>query len=68
MDFVFSGLDSSVATDIESSFAKSGIPVISNAKNYRQDPTVPLLIPEVNPDHISLIQVKTLAKMARGGL
>lgn len=55
VDFVFSGLDSSVATEIEADFAKSGIPVISNAKNFRTDPTVPLLIPEVNPDHIELI-------------
>lgn len=56
VDFVFSGLDSSVATEIEADFAKAGIPVISNAKNYRTDPTVPLLIPEVNPGHIELIR------------
>ncbi len=55
VDFVFSGLDSSVASEIESDFAGAGIPVISNAKNYRTDPTVPLLVPEVNPDHIELI-------------
>ena len=66
VDFVFSGLDSSVATDIESSFAKSGIPVISNAKNYRQDPTVPLLIPEVNPDHISLISSQNFSQDGSG--
>lgn len=56
VDFVFSGLDSSVATKIERSFAEAGIPVISNAKNYRMDKTVPLLIPEVNPEHIALIR------------
>lgn len=55
-DFVFSGLDSSVATELESQFASQGLPVISNAKNFRSDPTVPLLIPEVNPDHLCLIQ------------
>jgi len=59
INFVFSGLDSSVAGDIELAFAKSGIPVISNAKNFRADPTVPLLIPEVNPDHIQLIDTQT---------
>ena len=59
INFVFSGLDSSVAGDIELAFAKSGIPVISNAKNFRTDPTVPLLIPEVNPDHIQLIDTQT---------
>ncbi len=58
VDFVFSGLDSSVATEIEGAFARAGIPVISNAKNYRQDPTVPLLVPEVNPDHIELIKTQ----------
>lgn len=56
VDFVFSGLDSSVATEIETDFAKAGIPIISNAKNFRTDPTVPLLIPEVNPEHIELIR------------
>ncbi len=55
-DFVFSGLDSSVAGGIERDFAEAGIPVISNAKNYRMDDSVPLLIPEINPDHIALIE------------
>ena len=58
VDFVFSGLDASVAGDIEGSFAKAGIPVISNAKNFRMDPSVPLLVPEVNPDHIELIKTQ----------
>lgn len=66
VDFVFSGLDSSVATEIETDFAKSGIPVISNAKNFRTDPTVPLLIPEVNPDHIDLINEQTFTKDGSG--
>ncbi len=56
VDFVFSGLDSSVATEIEKNFAEAGIPVISNAKNYRMHDQVPLLIPEVNPDHTELIK------------
>jgi aspartate-semialdehyde dehydrogenase len=54
-DFVFSGLSSSVAGDVERAFAGAGYPVISNAKNYRMQDDVPLLIPEVNPDHIGLI-------------
>lgn len=58
VDFVFSGLDSSVASNIERSFAEAGIPVISNAKNYRMDESVPLLVPEVNPDHIELIKTQ----------
>lgn len=58
VDFVFSGLDSSVAGDIEEAFARAGIPVISNAKNFRMDNTVPLLVPEVNPDHVELINTQ----------
>ncbi|HMB92670.1 MAG TPA: hypothetical protein VKP65_17595, partial [Rhodothermales bacterium] len=54
-DFVFSGLTADVAGDIERQFAEAGYPVISNARNYRMEPDVPLLIPEVNPDHIALI-------------
>ena len=52
---VFSGLDASVAGDVEADFARRGYAVVSNARNYRLDPTVPLLIPEVNPDHLALI-------------
>ena len=54
-DLVFSGLDASVAGDVEAAFARRGLPVVSNARNFRMDPTVPLLIPEVNPDHIALV-------------
>lgn len=54
-DFVFSGLDASVAEEIESDFASRGFPVISNARNFRMRADIPLLIPEVNPDHIRLI-------------
>lgn len=54
-DFVFSGLTASVAGDIERDFAEAGYPVISNARNYRMQADVPLLIPEINPDHTALI-------------
>lgn len=55
---VFSGLDSSVAGEIETEFAKTGYFVISNSKNHRMDEDVPLLIPEVNPDHLELIKTQ----------
>ena len=55
-DFVFSGLDSSVAGELEADFARAGYPVISNARNYRMHEDVPLLIPEVNPDHTALVE------------
>ncbi|MFW5703219.1 MAG: aspartate-semialdehyde dehydrogenase [Patescibacteria group bacterium] len=54
-DFVFSGLDSSVAGPIEAAFAQAGYPVISNSKNHRMDPLVPLLIADINPGHIEMI-------------
>lgn len=52
----FSALDSSVAGEIEERFANGGHIVISNSKNHRMDPDVPLLIPEINPDHLNLIK------------
>lgn len=58
-DFVFSGLDSSVAGHVEKAFSEAGYPVISNAKNHRMDPDVPLLIPEVNPEHLALLERQT---------
>lgn len=66
IDFVFSGLDSSVASDIERTFAETGIPVISNAKNYRMNESVPLLIPEINPEHIELIDNQTFTSDRSG--
>ena len=52
----FSGLDASIAGDVEEEFAKAGYIVISNSKNHRQDTFVPLMIPEVNPDHVKLME------------
>lgn len=52
---VFSGLDSSVAGEIETRFAQAGYVVVSNAKNHRMDADVPLLIPDVNPEHLDLL-------------
>jgi aspartate-semialdehyde dehydrogenase len=57
-DFVFSALDSSVAGSAEEDFARSGYPVVSNAKNHRMAPDVPLLIPEVNASHLDAIPLQ----------
>ncbi|KAF3482309.1 aspartate-semialdehyde dehydrogenase [Arthroderma uncinatum] len=54
-DLVFSGLDSDVAGEVEMAFIKAEIPVFSNAKNYRRDPMVPLVVPTVNISHLDLI-------------
>jgi len=57
-DFVFSALDSSVAGPAEEEFARAGYPVVSNSKNHRMAPDVPLLIPEVNAAHLNAIPVQ----------
>ncbi|MGH7532682.1 MAG: aspartate-semialdehyde dehydrogenase [Gemmatimonadales bacterium] len=53
---VFSALDGTVAGPIEESFARASALVVSNAKSHRLDEDVPLLIPEVNADHLELIE------------
>ena len=52
---LFSALDAAVAGDTESAAARSGRTVVSNARNHRLDPLVPLIIPEVNAAHLSLL-------------
>ena len=60
---VFSALPSESATVIEQRFAAAGYGVCSNARNHRYDPDVPLLIPEVNPEHLGLLEIQ---KQRRG--
>jgi aspartate-semialdehyde dehydrogenase len=55
---VFSGLDAAVAGEIEGAFAEAGHIVVSNARNYRMEAHVPLLIPEVNADHLALLDAQ----------
>ena len=55
---VFSGLDSSVAGEIEGAFAQAGHTIVSNSRNYRMEADVPLLIPEVNADHLALLDAQ----------
>ena len=55
-DLAFSALTASVAPEIEMAWAKAGVPVFSNARSYRLEPDVPLLIPEINPEHLGLIE------------
>ena len=57
-DFVLSGLPSNVADKVEEDFAKAGVPVISNAGSHRMKSDVPLLIPEINPDHLDALNVQ----------
>lgn len=66
-DLVFSSLPSSVARETEEAFARAGYPVISNSSSYRMDEDVPLLIAEINSDHVDLIHVQQKKRgFARG--
>jgi aspartate-semialdehyde dehydrogenase len=58
IDLVFSALPADIASGVENEFADAGIAVCSNASSHRMDPSVPLVVPEVNPDHLSLIDVQ----------
>ena len=55
IDLAFSALTADVAGEVEVRWAQAGVPVFSNARNHRMEPDVPLMIPEVNPDHLQLI-------------
>ncbi len=52
---VFSAMDAAVAGPIERAFAGAGHMVLSNSRNHRLEPDVPLLVPEINPGHLGLI-------------
>ncbi|TGO40940.1 hypothetical protein BHYA_0029g00500 [Botrytis hyacinthi] len=66
-DIVFSGLDADVAGDIEMEFMKAELAVFSNAKNYRRDPIVPLIVPTVNLPHFDLIPHQRRAHSLKKG-
>ena len=65
---VFSALDASVARDVEAAFAQAGRLVLSNAKCFRMDDDVPLVIPEVNADHLALLDLQRRQRGWRGGI
>lgn len=54
-DVVISSLPSNLALETEGAFAAAGYPVISNSSSYRMHPDVPLVVPEINPDHLDII-------------
>jgi len=57
VDFVFSALPGSIAGPIEEEFAVE-YPIVSKASAHRMESDVPLIIPEVNPDHLQLIEIQ----------
>jgi aspartate-semialdehyde dehydrogenase len=54
-DVVISSLPSGIAVEAEAAFAAAGYPVISNSSSYRMPDDVPLVVPEINPDHLGII-------------
>jgi aspartate-semialdehyde dehydrogenase len=58
VDLVFSALPAEIATDVETEFADAGFAVCSNASSHRMEQDIPLVVPEVNPDHLGLIEVQ----------
>jgi aspartate-semialdehyde dehydrogenase len=65
---MFSALDANAANEIEPAFAAAGHIVVSNARSYRMDPSVPLVIPEVNADHLPLIARQRREKGWKGAI
>ncbi|NEU56332.1 aspartate-semialdehyde dehydrogenase [Halorussus sp. MSC15.2] len=58
VDLVFSSLPSGVAADVEPDFAEAGYVLSSNSSNDRLADDVPLVIPEINPGHLDLLEVQ----------
>jgi aspartate-semialdehyde dehydrogenase len=63
---IFAALDSSIARELEPQFAAAGCAVISNSSALRMQPDVPLVIPEVNGDHIALIEKQSWRSKSKG--
>lgn len=65
---VFSALDSTTAATVEPAFAAAGKMVLTNAKNFRMEPDVPLVIAEVNPDHLDILAAQRKDRRWQGGI
>ncbi len=63
---IFAALDADIARDMEPKFAAAGCAVISNSSAFRMDASVPLVIPEVNADHLHLIEEQSWRKESGG--
>ncbi len=63
---LFSAMDSSVATEIEQAFAQAGHVVVSNSRNHRMERDVPLLVPEINAEHLRIIPAQQKARGWKG--
>ena len=63
---IFAALDAAIARDMEPKFANSGCAVVSNSSAYRMAPNVPLVIPEINADHLHLIEEQPSRRVSGG--
>jgi aspartate-semialdehyde dehydrogenase len=63
---IFAALDAGIARELEPQFAAAGCAVVSNSSAFRMEPNVPLIIPEVNPDHLGLIEKQCWRKQSGG--
>lgn len=58
IEVVFSGLPSDVAGPVEDACAENGMAVFSNAASHRMEPDTPILVPEINPDHLAAVEIQ----------
>jgi len=63
---IFAALDAAIARELEPQFAAAGCAVVSNSSAFRMQPDVPLVIPEVNGDHLKLLECQTWRKQSGG--
>jgi aspartate-semialdehyde dehydrogenase len=63
---IFAALDAGIARELEPKFSEAGCAVVSNSSAFRMQQDVPLVIPEVNPDHLALIEQQSWRKKSRG--
>jgi aspartate-semialdehyde dehydrogenase len=64
----FSAIEAEIAGEVEQAFARAGKYVVTNTKTHRMDPDIPLLIPEVNPDHLDLLVRQQRERHWAGGI
>ncbi len=57
LDIVFSAIPAEIAREIEAKFAEK-VPVFSNTSTYRMENDIPLIVPEVNPEHLNLVEIQ----------
>ncbi|HEY9136686.1 MAG TPA: aspartate-semialdehyde dehydrogenase [Terriglobus sp.] len=64
---IFAALDSDIARELEPQFADAGCAVISNSSAFRMTPDVPLVVPEVNAEHLPLLKQQAVYTSTNGG-